>query len=318
MAENKSAFSLFSTLTLTGGRIPKPITLSRAESFPACRFNHTRGKFQNRLGGWKAADVPKHCGHLTLKLGERLGSGRSGWVYEVEAVSIHPPQGRTAPPILHAKSALCIKIARPNRCRTLAREAWVYERLPEPDWQGVITPRVYGFFTTTLPPNPAAHPPWYRHHYHGSSLESDDPTRDEQTSPVPSDDDPTRDDDLPDDEPKESYGEPGPGARELSEWLDWHPNPDAPLLSVLLMSRGGPAYSVADDDHDTKTLHDIAMILEDLSFSAILHEDIRPPNLLRAPADTQECPRHKCIHRWNLVDFPWSVVDERSQERGRD
>ncbi|KAH9920203.1 uncharacterized protein BXZ73DRAFT_10228, partial [Epithele typhae] len=212
--------SLFSTLTLTGSHIPKPITLSRVESFPARRYNLGEGCFETLSGVWKAAYVPKNRGHLALELGDRLGSGRSGWVYKAEVVSVQPPEGQNAHPILcPTKSALCIKIARPNRCRTLAREAWIYERLPEP------------------------------HSYYPSS--------EEETSPMPSDGDPTRDDDLPDDEhtpdddpldyePKESDGEfQGSDARELSEWLHWisRPRRAAAFCRLLLMSRGGPAYS---------------------------------------------------------------------------
>ncbi|KAH9842372.1 uncharacterized protein C8Q71DRAFT_200692 [Rhodofomes roseus] len=55
---------------------------------------------------------------------------------------------------------LCIKVARPNRCRSLAREAWIYEQLSEGVIQGVVTPCCYGFFAVELAPEQLPFPLW--------------------------------------------------------------------------------------------------------------------------------------------------------------
>lgn len=85
----------------------------------------------------------------TLRLGERIGSGgRSAVVNAAEVPKLkndadthpHPPKER-----------LCVKIARPNRCRTLAREVRACEQLR---WrgrlQGVSAPRYHGFCTSSV------------------------------------------------------------------------------------------------------------------------------------------------------------------------
>ncbi|PBK90191.1 hypothetical protein ARMGADRAFT_1032747 [Armillaria gallica] len=46
---------------------------------------------------------------------------------------------------------LCVKVAKPEYGRTLAREAWFYEQLAvESGCEGVIIPRCFGFFTIPL------------------------------------------------------------------------------------------------------------------------------------------------------------------------
>ncbi|CDO70087.1 hypothetical protein BN946_scf184806.g14 [Trametes cinnabarina] len=54
----------------------------------------------------------------------------------------------------------------------------------------------------------------------------------------------------------------------------------------------------------------IEEILIDLSLSFFLHKDLRPANIIQAPKDTEECPVHKYVHRWNLIDFAWTIVDQ--------
>lgn len=38
------------------------------------------------------------------------------------------------------------------------------------------------------------------------------------------------------------------------------------------------------------------------------------PNFIRAPADTQECPRHRCVHPWNVIDLASSFVDTAGED----
>ncbi|KAH9930939.1 uncharacterized protein B0H18DRAFT_119532 [Fomitopsis serialis] len=234
------SLSMFSVLTLTSPRGLGSTTLSRHETFPARQLDHGVSKQRNRPD-WVAAQVPKNRGHLTLELGERIGSGRSADVYVAKVVTAilrdDGAPGAESP----LSSELCVKVARPNRCRSLAREAWVYEQLAERALQGVITPNCYGFFTTTLAPEQLPFPLW-------SNEDSgvDARPRDKEN------DDPTRDDSLCDDvtwDRDECTGYP-PGGRELSPWVDWRPDPDSPCVSALVMARGGAKYSVNEDEWD--------------------------------------------------------------------
>ncbi|KAH9930941.1 uncharacterized protein B0H18DRAFT_119547, partial [Fomitopsis serialis] len=240
-------------------------------------------------------------GHLTIELGERIGGGRSAVVYAATVVTATPREDGAPWTKDPFKLELCVKVARPNRCRSLAREGWMYEQLTENALQGVITPRCYGFFTAELARERAQFPLW-------SSDDFDlDRTPGDRKSDDPTCDDPLLDDDEEDDADDANST---PGGRELSPWLDWRPRPDAPLLSVLVMARGGSKYSVDEDEWDEEAQQDILQVLDDLALSYIVINDLRPPNIIHAPHDTRKCGRHKCVHKWNLVDFAWSIVDD--------
>ncbi|TFY60863.1 hypothetical protein EVJ58_g4879 [Rhodofomes roseus] len=101
-----------------------------------------------------------------------------------------------------------------------------------------------------------------------------------------------------------------PGARELSPWVDWRPNPDAPLLSILVMARGGHKFSVVKDDRDPSNQEDVKQLLDDLSSCYLLHSDLRASNIIRAPRDTEECQLQKRVHRWNIIDLVWTTIDD--------
>ncbi len=221
--------NIFSTLTLTGHHIPSPITLSRAESFPGRQFDFRVHKWIQRPD-WTPRRLPKDGAQLTLELGERIGGGRSAVVY---AAKIIADAASTLTPRIPDEE-ICIKVARPNRSRTLAREAWAYEALVGQDCLGVMVPRCYGFFTVDLSRDQLSFPLW----------SSDDFYLEDPSSGLP--DDPMRDDPLTDDDPYELDDSLGPGTRELSPWLDWKPDPAAPLLSVLVMARGGQSYDSTD------------------------------------------------------------------------
>lgn len=234
---------MFSTLTLTGKHIPGSVTLSRKESFPS-RQHHFVDEEYHQRSDWGAAPLPKETGHLSLQLGERMSFGRSAVVYAAKIIrgdeeAQHGASPTTASP---RDDELCVKIARPNRCRTLAREAWVYERLSDAKVQGVIAPRYYGFFATTVPSGRKRFPLWNSDDF---ILETVPPFGQNPDVEDPDRDDPTRDDPLPDDGPLPE--ETSPGCRELSPWVDWKPDRKAPLLSVLVLARGGPSYTDEDD-----------------------------------------------------------------------
>jgi len=298
-SELNQSLRMFSTLTLTGAHIPNGVSLSRRESFPARQYDFDIEEIRNRPD-WVAAEVPQNCGQLSLELGERIGGGRSSVVYAaklVAATSGKHGDPRTDDPHI---ADLCVKVARPNRCRSLAREAWVYEQLPESTFQGTVTPRCYGFFATELGPEQLPFPLWSSEDYYLDASprhwKSDDSTSDDR---------------LYDDrnEDQECTDSP-PGARELSPWLDWHPNPKTPLLSVLVMARGGRHFTLAEDDWDQSNHEDIVQMLDDFSLCYIIHVDLRPANIIHAPPNTRLCPVHKCVHKWNIIDFAWSVVED--------
>ena len=204
---------LFSSLTLAGTPLSEAINLSAATAFPARQYDCLQILYRPRTD-WCARPPPRNRPHLSLELGECLGSGRTAVVYAARIVEIAPGGSASdCPKPTVQDPELCVKIARPNRSRTLAREAWVYDQ--HGPLQGVCVPRCYGFFSATLSAEQLPDGLW-------------DPCEELE------DDDPTCDDPLPDDDPEDSdCEEVSLGARECSEWVDWKPDPDAPLLSVL-------------------------------------------------------------------------------------
>ncbi|EPT00099.1 hypothetical protein FOMPIDRAFT_57592 [Fomitopsis schrenkii] len=311
---------MFSTLTLTGALFPDPITLPRHESFPARQTDFTVGMRRERPD-WSARQVPQNGHHLTLEVGERIGCGRTGFVHAVQVTSIKPGQlegdnSISVQPTSTNRLELCIKIAHLSRCRSLAREAWTYEQLPEGTFQGVITPRCYGFFTTRIPSEGSPPLVWSQDECAICSDEWPDRCKGAQTAIV----DPTHDDPLPDEMSTRVDPSESPGGRELSPWLAWRPNPAAPLLSVLVMARGGRAYNYKDDcDEATgrRRSQEIDLILDDLSSARILHQDLRMPNVIRAPPDTETCPTHHHVHQWNIVDLSRANVDVKDDNEAR-
>ncbi|KZT69606.1 hypothetical protein DAEQUDRAFT_738045 [Daedalea quercina L-15889] len=253
---------MFSTLTLMGDNIPEAITLSRADDFTSRQFDFRHGAYLSRPD-WKPSLRPKD-GHLSLRIGERIAGGRSAVVYSADIVTTSEkgdsPSSKTLP---HAQN-LCVKIARPNRCRTLAREAWI---------SSPLTPTA--FFIADLSPKQITFLPWDSKDFE-LSLPPEDPQDD------PTCDDPLLDDELPDEEDDDVRG-----ARER---------------------RRGETYT-GKDDRDEDTQEDIRAMLDDLSDIFLMHCDIRPNNLVRAPTGAKLCPKHNCVHRSNLIDFAWTLSD---------
>lgn len=170
--------------------------------------------------------------NLSLELGEFIGGGRSAVVYAVNVLATEP-RGES-----HQSLELCIKVARPNHCRTLAREAWMYEQLVEGVHQGVIVPRCYGFFTAELCSDQLPFPLWSGDdYYRGATMEDIDS------------DDLTQDDLLPDDDRVSRTSQSGPA--NSSPWNEWRPDSAKPLLSILVLARGGKNYT--PEDHTDKS-----------------------------------------------------------------
>ena len=57
--------------------------------------------------------------------------------------------------------------------------------------------------------------------------------------------------------------------------------------------------------------------MDDVSVAHILHNDLRPVNIIRAPKNAERCKQPKRVHKWNLVDFAWSLVEHFDHDRER-
>jgi len=152
--------------------------------------------------------------------------------------------------------------------------------------RGVVSPQFYGLFTAALSEMQAPFPP----EEDLVRLKNDDLTLDEF---------------LPDDAGLID----GLGGRDGSKWCDWRPSPEVPMLAVLVMSRCGLAYTQMDH-WDLSTQKDVCAVLDDLSRASVLYGDLRPPNLVRAPADATPCDLHQCVHKWNVIDFARAIAVE--------
>ncbi|KAJ3999216.1 hypothetical protein F5050DRAFT_1565617, partial [Lentinula boryana] len=276
----------FSTLTINADtpEFSFRLDLKRSESFPAHRFS-CKGYWFHSDKRYTAFPVPKDSAHLQLQLGESLGAGRTGTAYSAQVSAPLPQLSRPVP------SELVVKFAKLNHCRNLAREAWIYNYLDRiPQSSGTIIPRCYGFFTTTLTERklvPSAKRPYNL-----------------PWSPVDGDH-AKRDDDLSDDVEVEEFLDEIPSeliTKERSPWNSWVPDLKKPLVAVLILEKGGPMYNEIDDE-DPLVKTDIKQIIRDLSLCGVAHGDFRMSNLVRSPTTTEVCPHHKCVHKWNIIDF---------------
>ena len=114
----------------------------------------------------KPAEPSQPPGKLSLRLslGEKIGAGACGFVYEATDVflsgSPRPPKS-TLPPLV-------VKICRNYQPYKLPREAFIYEEMES--IHGLVVPRYYGCFETVIPPG-VAFPIWQLHdEYIGSDL----------------------------------------------------------------------------------------------------------------------------------------------------
>ncbi|KIY44201.1 hypothetical protein FISHEDRAFT_78114 [Fistulina hepatica ATCC 64428] len=81
---------------------------------------------------WPAASLPETDRVLEPELGKSLGHGRMGFAYVARVVRIRArPDGKLVDPPSGFPIELCIEFANPLHSRSMAREAWFYEQLPE-------------------------------------------------------------------------------------------------------------------------------------------------------------------------------------------
>ncbi|KIY44215.1 hypothetical protein FISHEDRAFT_52710 [Fistulina hepatica ATCC 64428] len=301
----------FSSVTIRGVIRTSDTSLSstvlkRAVSFPSRRLTrHCEEPADTSM--WPAASLPGTERVLELELGKRIGHGRIGFAYIARVVGTRArPDGELVDPPPGFPTELCIKFANPLYCRSMAREAWFYEQLSEEKFlQGVIVPRCYGFFTTTLSVDIAKRvKPWRKikewefdntvECYRGvESYEEGDflPDDGEEDGSVVGDD---------------------AHSRDTSMWNPWRPSAETPLLSVLITERHGTSFPEDVWENDEKAKQDVKQILRDLALAGVYHSDVKYNNVLSArfvgtDASAMECPRHKRVHNWRIIDFDRSM-----------
>ncbi|KAF9474181.1 hypothetical protein BDN70DRAFT_842664 [Pholiota conissans] len=294
----------YATLTIHGlgssDENAAKITLSRSQSFPPLRLFEKYVQVP-RNEKWAPLFLPKNGAHLELELTESISEGRVGLTYSAEVIrdtaDLNLPD-------------LCIKLVKPKYGRSLAREAWFYEQLArEPGYEGVVTPRCFGFFTVPLKGcrdidgQPVTHiKPW----------ESITDTPQEQDSDDTDESFQNEDADwrLPDDPPGfEEYYTDDDGLKDESPWNDWRFSPSDPLICVLVLEKLAASYvrpteRDGEDKHasEVEELDDIRDAVRDLCSIGIKHSDVRHCNVLRATHNVI-CPRHGHAHQWRLIDF---------------
>ncbi|KIY46993.1 hypothetical protein FISHEDRAFT_75112 [Fistulina hepatica ATCC 64428] len=300
----------FSSVTIRGVIRTADTSLSstvvkRAVSFPSRRATHRREEPAD-TSMWPAASLPVTERVLELELGKSLGHGRIGFAYIARVVGTRArPDGELVEPPPGFPTDLCVKFANPLYCRSMAREAWFYEQLPEEKFlQGVVVPRCYGFFTTALSADVAQRvKPWRKikewefdytvegcggvKFYEGDFLPDDG----DESMWIISDD---------------------ARSRDTSMWNLWRPCAEVPLLSVLITERHGTSFPEDVWKNDEKAKEDVKQILMDLALAGVYHSDVKYNNVLKAhlvgtDVSTAECPRHKRVHNWRIIDFDRSM-----------
>ncbi|KAF9483359.1 hypothetical protein BDN70DRAFT_891768 [Pholiota conissans] len=310
--------STYASLTIHGlgssEENPAKITLSRSQSFPAPRLIR-RYVAVPRNESWAPLSLPNCGAQLELELTDKISEGRVGLAYGARVIN------NTAADL--SLPDLCIKLVKPKYGRTLAREAWFYEQLArQPGYEGVVTPRCFGFFTVSLKDcldvkgRPVSRiMPWENIKF--GPLRQDSDSTDIQ--------DEDRDGWLPDDPPGlEKYFKDEDDWKSGSSWDKWRSSSSDPLICILVLERLGKHYScktIRGGEKQSKRqeveLDDMRDLVRDLCAIGISQSDLRTPNIVRATSDVI-CPRHKRAHRWRVIDFDIAAKVHVSPETARD
>ncbi|KAJ3742223.1 hypothetical protein DFH05DRAFT_1545105 [Lentinula detonsa] len=327
VTDSTDFLALFSSVTLYGlltsldddddDSKERSITLIREQSFPAKRYtSDLEGHTPVGEQQWDAIPPPVDGLHADLKITDsQLGEGRMGQVFAAHLVSLRKSiRGETLPDgCIPLPSQFCIKLAKPEYIRSLAREAWFYEQLSKKDSgfpAGVITPICFGFFACRLPDNVQIRS-WL-------SIEIE---LDELSDVSPEGGEPVYDLLDDDEEGWYCYFDDGRRSHLDSPWhlKQWMARADrSPFVGILITERLGtqlpPKFSIPSEDlvrglpKEIRT--ELLAVLEDLNTVGILHGDMKFNNVMSRASESQwlslsseVCPQHGRVHPWRLIDF---------------
>ncbi|KAH6901928.1 hypothetical protein BKA70DRAFT_1435527 [Coprinopsis sp. MPI-PUGE-AT-0042] len=299
--------------------VPIPLTLNRTVSFPSPTW--TGGKIQGEPfhPSLASREIPTTGYQLEARMSTlarnyqgrsvagRLGHGRSAIVFSLDIIDVTGPNAAsqtTAVPeqlgpdnesamsIKTSLPRLSLKVAKPAYARSLAREAWFYERLDLAGMLNVVTPRHYGLFhcanLSQIHGNLRLNIPGYdslvEHHF------SDHPEG--KTF-------------LPEETGSFTCVDDEFSSHKSSPWYTERETKGKPCATVLLMEELGEVMTDSDFENDEQELEDI---YDDLCDAKVLHGDMRFPNLLKASPDAAECPTHHRPHRWFWVDWEDALI----------
>lgn len=292
-----------------------PFTLQASESFPSLRLGREPRRRADTT--WGALIPPATGGHLDVTLeSSPIGEGRIGLAYSARVNAATDADGNDISGNMPIE--VCLKIAKPMHCRSLAREAWFYEQLRES--QGVATAKCHGFFTIPVTTEGSVRP-WresseFPHIF--PPIQVDYPSADW----------------LPDDPPfrADQFAEDSFDVVQDSSWYKWAPKKDNLCLAILVLEKLGSHYYPEDEEPqaDREALRyvrhfhgsrarilishseSLRNVVDDVSFNGVWHTDVTIYNLLRAPPDVQAiCSKHNTSHDWRLVDFDRSFAVDR-------
>ncbi|EAU90700.2 protein kinase subdomain-containing protein PKL/ccin3 [Coprinopsis cinerea okayama7 len=221
---------MFSTLLInncaTVGGKSTTISLEVSPSHPSAIW-YRKHRGEPAPVNWNSKKVAEGEGELELTLLERISEGRIGVTYvaKVDSAMRGDVDLRAMLP-----EKVCLKFAKPEFCRSLAREAWFYEQLES--CQGASIPIFYGFFSSSMAEQPwspnLTFTPWTtrKHQFDTDSL----PREIDQYPSL----DLLPDDMLPDWRRKSPIEDPS-GYQQNSSWYRWSPSEDNPTISVLVL-----------------------------------------------------------------------------------
>jgi len=295
------------------------VSLKFTPSFPACavEFNNNPHPVPD---SWAAKDVSTAQGTLELSLLARISKGRIGVTYSANVISA-TKYGFNITSTL--PQSVCIKFAKPQHCRTLAREAWFYEQLAE--CQGTSTAHCYGFFSSTFSEQsntPDSLLPWCDLE-HPCDPDDEDGSNLSWTPVVSSDW-------LPDDPP---FAEEYCDTRNFkgdSPWNTWNVSTqESSTISVLVLELLGEPCSehwknawekpseglkyvsslCALRCRTDSPFREDTSVMDDVGVYGLVHSDVTAFNFLRFTGEGSQarCPRHNVVHGWRVIDFDRSV-----------
>ncbi|KAK1220332.1 hypothetical protein PQX77_016927 [Marasmius sp. AFHP31] len=303
--------TFFSSITIHGLASsdggPCSLNLLREQTFPAKRYRDDHAGPAPEAERWDP--LPRSVGrlHADLEIIEQLSEGRIGMVFTARLVSLkRSSDGDVLPAgFIPLPTQFCVKLAKPEYIRSLAREAWFYEQLSQEEgYPGAITPYCFGFFTSPLP-HVVQLPAW-----------SSARIKPRKPSNIPADEEYVYDYLRDDNEFSCSFVDDDRTCFLRSPWAlkQWKSRADrSPIIGVLVTERLSGHFPLElRDSKSQNQLSDqlkteMGELLDDLSAAGILHDDFKYNNILCPSLEpwlgSQICPHHKRVHPWRVIDF---------------